>query len=125
MLHKCLILSDQLIELHKSMVETSADASAALGKATKEANAALMQLQDDFALAKRTIQDQILQEIESTSVKSRSTLERLLKSVDAMVQSTMNRLASRTKDADSSITTLTEACDMEIFKTYKPSADPF
>lgn len=94
-------ISDELIHLHKSMVETSADANSALARATNQANTVILHLQKDFALAKQTFQDQLMQDLDTSTAKTQSFLERLMKSMDTAVQSAMGKLVSATKDIES------------------------
>ena len=86
--------SDDLIGLYKSVVETNADANAALSRANKEANDGLSQLQSNFALAMQMFQDQVTHDIELSSKKTQSLFEQLIKGMDAAVQSVMQKMGS-------------------------------
>lgn len=103
-------LLDELIKLHRSMVETSQGASSALGRATNEANAALTQLQSEFALAKRGFQDQLLQEMESSTKRTQSSFERMIKGMDTAIQGAMGQVLSRIKDFNSETISLGHVC---------------
>lgn len=109
------IEKDELIKLHKSVVETSADASAALSKATKEFNefndGFSTQLQSNFALAKQMFQDQLMHDIEISSTKTRSFTEKLVKGVDTAVQLMLSKMASTVKAMDEDATTLSEVSE--------------
>lgn len=101
---------DQLIKLHKSMVETSADASSALARATNDANAALINLQSDFALAQKKFQQQLLHDLEASTDKAQSFLERLVNSMDAALQKAIGKVVSATKDLESVTANLSKVC---------------
>lgn len=102
--------SDQLIKLHKSMVEASAEASTALGRATNEANAALAELQQDFMLAKRDFQDRLLHDINSSTQNAQSFLERVVRGMDAAVQGAMGRILSAVTEIESRTAGLAQVC---------------
>lgn len=83
------------------MVKTSADASTALATATVEANAALVQLQSDFTLAKRNFQEQLMQDLDVSTEKAQSYIARMVASMDAAVQTAMSNLVSATRKVES------------------------
>ena len=91
------------------MVETSAEASSALGQSTSQANAALIQLQSDFTLAKQNFQEQLLQDIDLSAQKAQSFLERFVNGMDAAVQKATARVLSGLKETESSTASLAEA----------------
>ena len=97
-----------MIELHKSLVETTADANAALAEATRQANAAVSQLQHDFSLAKQAFQKQLMQDLETSTARTQTFLERLIESMDSSVQSAISKVMSAMKDIES---TTAEASD--------------
>lgn len=101
------LVLDELIKLHKSAVETNADASAALSRATESANDALSQLQSNFALAKQMFQDQLTHDLELSSSKTQSFIEWLAKGMET-VQTTLSNLGSKVKAMDSDAATLSE-----------------
>lgn len=96
------------------MVVNSADASTALAKATTDANAALAQLQFDFTLAKKTFQSQLLQDLDASTEKAQSFLDRLVKSMDAAVQTAMSKVISTTREVESETASLSQACQRSI-----------
>lgn len=104
------IFPDQLIKLHKSMVETSADASSALARATNDANTALIHLQSDFALAQKEFQQQLLHDLEASTHKAQSFLERLVSSIDAALQTAIGTVVSATKELESVTAILGKVC---------------
>lgn len=85
---------DELIKLYKSIVETNANANAALSRANKEVNDGLSQLQSNFALAMQMFQDQVTHEVEAYSTKTQSFFEKLVKGMDAAVQSMLSKIGS-------------------------------
>ena len=98
------------------MVETNADANSALARATNEANAALIELQNEFALAKRDFQAQLLQDIDVSTAKAQSFLERLVKNMDKAVQTAMSKVSTTTKDIEVKTARLSEASECELFQ---------
>ena len=92
------------------MVETSVEASTALKRATKEADAALVQLQHDFALAQKTFQNQMLQEIDASTEKTQSNFKRLVGSLDTMLQAVISKVISTITVIESKTAALTEVC---------------
>ncbi|CAF9922167.1 hypothetical protein IMSHALPRED_005601 [Imshaugia aleurites] len=100
--------NDELIKLHKSVVQTNADANAALSRATKEANDGLSQLQNNFVLAKQMFQDQVMHDIEASSTQTQSFFENLVQGVDRAVQSTLSKMASKVKTMESDAANLSE-----------------
>lgn len=101
---------DQLIKLHKSIVETSAEASGALARATDEANTALTQLQYEFATAKRAFQDQLLRDVESLTDHTQSFLERLISGTDTAIQGVLGKIFSTIKEVESETVSLAQVC---------------
>ena len=85
---------DELIKLYKSVVETNANANAALSRANKEVNDGLSQLQSNFALAMQIFQDQVTHEIQISSTKMQSFFEKLVIGMDAAVQSMLSKIGS-------------------------------
>lgn len=82
------------------MVETSADASTALKRATNEASAAFTSLQADFNSARRTFQEQLMQDLDVSTEKAQSFLQRLVASMDAAVQTAMSKVLSATRKVE-------------------------
>lgn len=112
---------DELINLHKSIVEMNANANAALSRATKEANDAFSQLQSNFALAKQIFQDQLIHDIEVSSTKTQSFFEMLVKGMDTTVQSVLSKLGLEMKAIESDAANLSEVghsgrgiCTLEV-----------
>ena len=95
------MVSDELIKLHKSAVETSAHADAALSRATSESNNAFNQ----FVVAKQMFQDQLVHDLEALSTKTQSVFEKLVKGVDAAVHSTLSNFGFiiRAMESDAAI----------------------
>ena len=94
LLHSSDLYLDELIKLYKSVVETNANANAALSRANKEVNDVLSQLQSNFALAMQIFQDQVTHEIEVSSTKTQSFFEKLVIGLDAAVQSMLSKIGS-------------------------------
>ena len=90
------------------MVETNADANSALVRATTQANAALIQLRHEFAVAQQDFQDQLLQDLDSSTAKAQSFLERLVRSMDTAVQTAVSKVTTVTKDIEASTARLSE-----------------
>ena len=102
------LVLDELIELHKSIVQTNADANAALSRATKEANDGISQLQSNFALAKQIFQDQLMHDIEVSSTNAQSFFEKLVKGMDGAVQSMLSKFGSTMRAMESDAAKLSE-----------------
>ena len=86
------------------MVEINADASTALSRATKDANDGLT----DFSLAVQMFKKQLMQDLEISSSKTQSYLEKLLKGMDSAVQSTINKMSSVIRAAETDATNMSE-----------------
>ncbi|MCJ1273303.1 hypothetical protein MMC21_001093 [Puttea exsequens] len=99
---------DELIKLHKSMVETNADANSALAKATNGANMALTQLQNDFAVARQAFQEQLDRDLEISTAKTQTLLERLISNMDSALQSATNKFAAAIHQLDSDTAKISE-----------------
>lgn len=95
------------------MVDTHAGANSALARATSQANAALLQLHDEFALAKKTFQEQLTQDLDASTAKAQSFLERLVKSMDTAVQIAMGKLVSMTTEIETNTARLSEVCILD------------
>lgn len=99
---------DELIKLYKSIVETNADANAALSRANKEVNDGLSQLQSNFALAMQMFQDQVTHDVEASSAKTQSFFETLVKGMEAAVQSMLSKIGSTMSAMESDAASLNE-----------------
>ena len=102
------------------MVDTNAEANSALARATSQANAALLQLHDEFALAKTTFQEQLIQDLVASTAKSQSFVERLVRSMDAAVQTAMSNLASVTREVEADTARLSEVCVFAVTQVPSP-----
>lgn len=102
------------------MVDTNAEANSALARATSQANAALLQLHDKFTLAKKTFQEQLTQDLDTSTAKAQSFLERLVKSMDAAVRTAMNTLASMTTEIEADTARLSEVCVLDVTQVPRP-----
>ena len=123
----CSILSssnmvlDELIKLHKSAVETSADANAALSRAVKEANDGLSQLQSNFALAKQMFQDQLVHDLNVSSTKAQFILERWINDADTTVQSILGKIGLTVKAMESDAANVNEVSQSRRSRLTKAS----
>ena len=104
---------DELIMLYKSVVETNANANAALSRANKEVNDGLTQLQSNFALAMQIFQDQVTHEIEVSSTKTQSFFEKLVIGMDAAVQSMLSKLGSTMSAMESDAANLSKVSQLK------------
>lgn len=96
------------------MVDTNAEANSALARATSQANAALLQLHDQFALAKNAFQEQLMQDLDASTAKAHSFIDRLVRSMDAAVQIAMSNLASLTTEVEADTARLSEVCVFDL-----------
>ena len=90
---------DDLIKLHKSVVETDSDVNLALSKALEEANAQLQQ-QQQFAVALRKFQEQLLQDLNASGMEAQSYFQKMVKSMETAVQNLLGRLSKASKEAE-------------------------
>ena len=90
------------------MVEVDAKANSALAKATNQANAILVQLHDEFALARTTFQEQLLQDLNISTGKAQSFLEKLVRSMEIAVQGAISKIASATTSIEIDTARLTD-----------------
>ena len=104
---------DELIKLYKSVVETNADANAALSRANQQVNNGLSQLQSNFALAMQMFQDQVTHEIEVSSTKTQSFFEKLVMGMDAAVKSMTSKLGSTMSAMESNAANLSKVSQLE------------
>ena len=102
------LVPDEVIKLYKSIVETNANANAALSRATKEVNDGLSQIRSNFALAMQIFQDQVTYEVEASSTKTQSFFEKLVKGMDAAVQSMLSKIGSAMSAVESDAASLNE-----------------
>lgn len=105
------IEKDELIKLHKSAVEVNAEANAALSRATKEVNDGLSQVQKNFALARQMFEDQLKHDLEALEVsftEKQSFLEKLVKSIDTAVQSSLSSIGLTVRAMESDAASLSE-----------------
>lgn len=99
---------DEQIKLHKSLVETSADANAALSRAVKEAIDGYNQLRSNFALATQMFQDQLIHDLDVSSSKTQSTFERFIKGMETAVESTLSRIGLTVRAMESDAASVSE-----------------
>ena len=104
---------DELIKLYKSVVETNANADAALSRAHKQVNDGLSQLQSNFALAMQMFQDQVTHEIEVSSTKTQSFFEKLVIGMDAAVKSMTSKIGSTMSAMESNAASLSKVSRSE------------
>ena len=83
-------------------MEINANANTALSRATKEANDGL----SDFSLAVQMFKRQLMHDLETSSSKTLSYFEKLVKGMDSAVQSTISKMSSVIRAAE------TDAADM-------------
>ena len=98
------------------MVETNANANAALSRATKEANDGLSQVQANFALAKQMFQDQLIQDLEVSSTKVQSFFDKLVKGMDTAIQATLSKVGLTLRAMDSDAASLSQVSQFERSK---------
>ncbi|KAL9005416.1 MAG: hypothetical protein Q9188_001810 [Gyalolechia gomerana] len=102
------IEKDDLIKLHKSMVDTTSGANAALAQAVAAANEAMAR-QAQFGKEVNLFQQQIMRDLESSRTETRSYLGHLMKHVDSTLQGIINHLSTRLRDVDNEATNVQEA----------------
>ena len=102
------------------MVDTNAEANSALARATNQANTALLQLHNEFALAKKMFQEQLTQDLDASTAKAQSFIERLVRGMDAAVQIAMSKLASVTIEIEADTARLSEVCVFDATQLPNP-----
>ena len=110
-------LTDQIINLHKSSIQTNQDADEALSEAVKYSRDALERQRDEFALVKKAIQEQLFRDIERAGGQAQSLLAKLMTDLNAGVQKTLTRMASTAKKLENDLTGLYTVRD--LFPCYK------
>lgn len=96
---------DELIKLHKSMVETSSDVDATLAMALKDVNDGLSK-QREFAAAIKLFQKKLLQDLEISNSQVQSYFARLVNSMDTATQSILSKITYAVDHAESDIINL-------------------
>lgn len=92
-------------------MEVNAEANAALSRATKEVNDGLSQVQKNFALARQMFEDQLKHDLEALEVsftEKQSFLEKLVKSIDTAVQSSLSSIGLTVRAIESDAASLSE-----------------
>ena len=102
------------------MVDTNAEANSALARATNQANTALLQLHNEFAVAKKTFQEQLMQDLDASTAKAQSFIERLVRSMDAAVHIAMSKLASVTTEIEADTARLSEVGNFDVTQLPSP-----
>lgn len=105
--------TDELIGLHKSMVNANAEAHSALSKAVQQAHDNLAE-QLNFAAAIESFQQQLLRDLESSSDESRSYFAKAVKSMEAITVDMISRLANAVSSAQSKVADLDEVSVVSI-----------
>ncbi|SLM36949.1 Nuclear fusion protein, KAR5 [Lasallia pustulata] len=99
------IEKDDLLNLHKSMVETSSEVNSALSRALQQSKDQLIQ-QQNFATAVDTFQRQLLRDLRSSELEAQSYLGKLLKSMDSAAQMLLAKMTSSVEDVATGIAAL-------------------
>ena len=86
------------------MVEINANANTALSRATKEANDGL----SDFSLAVQMFKRQLMHDLETSSSRTQSYFEKLVKGMDSAVQSTISKMSSVIRAAEADAANMSE-----------------
>lgn len=91
--------TDNLIKLHKSMIDTSSGASVALALAITTANEAL-KMQKEFGKEIEQFQQRVLRDLEASKAETQSYLRSLLKELKSAVETTTEQLFGKAKDIE-------------------------
>lgn len=103
---------DDLIRLHKSMVETNSDVNSALSKALAAANAQLLE-QRDFAVAIDSFQKQLLLDLEASGAEAQSFFQKLMESMNVAAQNLLSQFSRVTKEAEMAVAGLSEVSSVQ------------
>lgn len=88
---------DDLLKLHKSLINTHLKADAALSEAVRHAEEAFADQYEYQALLKQNIQQEIVESISAASLKTKSFFDSTIASMDAAVQGWLSALTSSTR----------------------------
>ncbi|KAL8781021.1 MAG: hypothetical protein Q9213_006198 [Squamulea squamosa] len=91
--------SDDLIKLHKSIINTTADANSALRRALATANKALVK-QKQFGTEVERFQQQLTQDLEASKTKTQSYLGTLMKNIESTLQNTIKPFSDKVKKVE-------------------------
>ena len=112
-------LPDELIKLYKSVVEINADANTALSRATKNANDGL----SDFSLAVQMFKRQLMHDLEISSSETQSYFEKLVKGMDSAIQSTISKMSSVIRAAETDAANMSEVSPSRRSQYFQKRAD--
>lgn len=99
---------DDLIKLHKTMVDTTSDANAALVQAIATANEAMAR-QAQFGKEVNLFQQQIMRDLESSRTETQSYIGHLMKHVDSTLQGIIKHLSTKLTNVKSEANNVEEA----------------
>ncbi|KAL8736820.1 MAG: hypothetical protein Q9166_000186 [cf. Caloplaca sp. 2 TL-2023] len=98
---------DDLIKLHKSMINTTAGANSALGQAVAAADEAVVK-QKQFGQELEHFQQRLMQDLGASKANTQSYLGSLKKTLDSTLQNAIKHFSARVKDVEN------EAHNVEI-----------
>jgi len=109
-----LISLDELVKLHKTMVDTQFSANSVLSQAAKTSNDQLAQLRTDFAHARQSFKEQLLRDLEESSTKAQTWLDKVIRGMDSALQATLSKVSSAAKGAEYDVTSLGKVSRLEL-----------
>ena len=86
---------DDLIELHKSMAQSSSKMEAVLKETMEDVSHQLVK-QREYATALESFQQKLIQDLESAKIQGQSQLTRLMKDVGSATQNFVTRITAVT-----------------------------
>ncbi|KAI4185902.1 MAG: hypothetical protein L6R41_003839 [Letrouitia leprolyta] len=102
------IEKDDLIKLHKNMVDTTSGADAALAQAVAAANEAMAR-QAQFGKEVNLFQQQVVRDLESSQTETRSYLGYLMKDLDSSLQGILKHFLTKLTNMGNEVSNVEEA----------------
>ncbi|KAL8767090.1 MAG: hypothetical protein Q9209_006317 [Squamulea sp. 1 TL-2023] len=109
---------DDLIKLHKSLINTTADANSALMRALATANEALLK-QRQFGTEVERFQQQLTQDLEASKTKTQSYLRTLMKNIESTLQNTIKSFADKVKKVETEAENVQKALRSSAAEAYE------
>lgn len=118
------IEKDELIKLHKSMVETSSDVYSALSNALREVNNGLSE-QKIFTVAIKEFQKKLLRDLDASNSQAQSYFAKLVNSMDTVRQSALAKITSAVQAVEFDITGLREVSLESRLSSQRAKSDVY
>ena len=100
------------------MVQVQSGASSALSRATKISSESLSQLRADFARAKKEFENQLMRDLQESSTKTQSYIEKLSETLTSVFDATLSRLRTMTSATESQVASLNDVSESRFHPKY-------